>query len=87
MRCARQWAGRYRLEGELGLRDRSSASCRVANRTGEQRVGVIVALRQLRFSAAEIAETLGMAVSTVSGILTRRGLGRLSRIGLEQPVR
>ena len=87
VRCARKWAGRYRLEGELGLRDRSSAPCRVANRTSEQRVEVIVALRQLRFTAAEIAETLGMALSTVSGILTRRGLGRLNRIGLEQPVR
>jgi transposase InsO family protein len=48
---------------------------------------VIVALRRLRFSAAEIAEALGMAVSTVSGILARLGLGRLGRLGLEQPVR
>ena len=40
-------------------------------------------LRKLRFTAAEIAETLGMALSTVSGILTRLGLGRLGRIGLE----
>ena len=38
-------------------------------------------------TAAEIAETLAMPLSTVSGILTRRGLGRLGRIGLEQPVR
>jgi transposase InsO family protein len=48
---------------------------------------VIVALRRLRFTAAEIAETLAMALSTVSGILTRLGLGRLARLGLEQPVR
>jgi transposase InsO family protein len=48
---------------------------------------VIVALRQLRMTAAEIAETLGMALSTVSVILKRRGMGRLGRIGLEQPVR
>jgi transposase InsO family protein len=41
----------------------------------------------LRFTAAEIAETLGMALSTVSGILTRIGMGKLGRIGLEQPVR
>jgi transposase InsO family protein len=41
----------------------------------------------LRFTAAEIAETLGMALSTVSGILTRLGLGRLGRLGLEQPIR
>jgi transposase InsO family protein len=47
----------------------------------------IVALRRLRFTAAEIAELLGMALSTVSGILTRLGMGRLGRLGLEQPVR
>lgn len=87
VRCARKWVGRYRLEGEQGLFDRSSAPCRVANRTAEDRVAVIVALRRLRFTAAEIAETLGMALSTVSGILTRRGLGRLGRHGLEQPLR
>ena len=44
-------------------------------------------LRRLRFTAAEIAETLGMALSTVSGILTRIGMGKLGRLGLEQPVR
>jgi transposase InsO family protein len=38
-------------------------------------------------TAAEISETLAMPLSTVSGILTRLGLGRLGRIGLEQPVR
>jgi hypothetical protein len=35
----------------------------------------------------EISETLGMALSTVSGILTRQGMGRLGRLGLEQPIR
>jgi transposase InsO family protein len=86
-RCARKWAGRYRLEGEPGLLDRSSRPRRVANRTPEERVRLIVALRRLRFTAAEIAELLGMALSTVSGILTRQGLGRLGRLGLEQPLR
>ena len=87
VRCARKWVGRYRCEGERGLRDRSSAPKRVANRTPEDRVAVVVALRRLRFTAAEIAETLEMALSTVSGILTRLGLGRLGRIGLEPAVR
>jgi transposase InsO family protein len=50
-------------------------------------VDAIVKLRRLRFTAAEIAEVLGMALSTVSGILTRIGLGRLGRIGLEPPHR
>ncbi len=87
VRCARKWVGRYRLEGVAGLADRSSAPRRVANRTSPDRVEAIAKLRGLRFTAAEIAETLGMALSTVSGILTRSGMGRLGRLGLEQPVR
>jgi len=87
VRCARKWVGRYRLEGLAGLRDRSSAPRCVANRTAPDRVEVIIKLRRLRFTAAEIAETLGMALSTVSGILTRSGMGKLGRIGLEQPIR
>ena len=87
VRCGRKWVGRYRLEGELGLGDRSSAPRCVANRTAPERVEAIVKLRRLRFTAAEIAETLGMALSTVSGILTRSGMGRLGRLGLEPAVR
>jgi transposase len=87
VRCARKWIGRYRVEGVAGLRDRSSAPGRVANRTPDDRVEAIIKLRRLRFTAAEIAETLAMPLSTVSGILTRAGLGRLGRLGLEQPVR
>jgi len=87
VRCARKWVGRYRLEGAGGLCDRSSAPRHVANRTAPDRIEVIAKLRGLRFTAAEIAETLGMALSTVSGILTRIGMGKLGRLGLEQPVR
>jgi transposase InsO family protein len=87
VRCARKWVGRYRRDGVAGLRDRSSAPRRVANRTSQERIDAIMGLRRLRFTAAEIAETLGMALSTVSGILTRSGVGKLGRIGLEQPVR
>jgi transposase InsO family protein len=83
VRCARKWAGRYRSEGQLGLLDRSSAPARVANRTPEDRVQAICALRRLRFSGPEIAELLSMALSTVSGILTRIGMGKLGRLGLE----
>ncbi len=87
VRCARKWVCRYRLEGEAGLSDRSSAPRHVANRTAAERVHVILVLRRLRFTAAEIAEVLGMALSTVAGILTRSGMGRLGRLGLEQAVR
>ena len=86
VRCARKWVGRWR-EGDRRLLDRPSAPLRVANRTDPERVAVIVKLRQLRMTAAEIAETLAMPLSTVSGILTGLGIGRLGRIGLEQPVR
>jgi transposase InsO family protein len=87
VRCVRKWVGRYRVEGVAGLCDRSSAPRHVANRTAADRVEAIAKLRRLRFTAAEIAETLGMALSTVSGILTRIGMGKLGRLGLEQPVR
>jgi len=87
VRCARKWSGRYRLQGELGLHDRSSAPRRIANRTAPERIEASQKLRRLRFTAAEIAETLAMALSTVSGILTRSGMGKLGRLGLEQPVR
>ena len=87
VRCARKWIASYRLEGTAGPHDRSSAPRRVANRTADSRVAAIVKLRRLRFTAAEIAETLGMALSTVSGILARLGMGRLGRLGLEPPNR
>jgi transposase InsO family protein len=86
-RTARKWLGRYRLEGPTGLLDRSSAPNRVANRTDERRVQTIAALRRLRMTGAEIAEVLGMALSTVSAILTGIGMGKLGRLGLEPAVR
>ncbi len=87
VRCARKWVGRYRAEGEAGLRDRSSAPHRIPHRTGEQRVAAIAALRRVRFTGAEIAEILDMPLSTVSGILMRIGMGKLGRLGLEPAVR
>lgn len=84
-RC-REWVRRYRLEGRAGLEDRSSAPKQVANRTDEARVEAIAALRRLRMTAAEIAEALGMALSTVSGILRSIGLGKLSRLEPPEPA-
>jgi transposase InsO family protein len=86
-RTAAKWVRRYRAEGELGLLDRSSAPRRVANRTDERRLEAIAALRRLRFTGPEIAEVLGMALSTVSGVLTRIGMGKLGRLGLEPAQR
>src|SRR4051794_2971352 len=87
VRCARKWVRRDRSEGELGLMDRPSTPRSVANRTCERRVAAICALRRLRFTGPEIAETLAMPLSTVSGILSRAGMGRFGRGGGEAPER
>ncbi len=84
-RTCSKWVARYRAEGEAGLLDRSSAPKTVPNRTEERRIEAIAALRRLRMTGAEIAECLGMALSTVSGILTGIGLGKLSRLGPPEP--
>jgi integrase-like protein/transposase IS481 family protein len=70
-RTARKWLARWRLDGSGGLCDRSSAPARVANRTDEQTVAAILALRRVKFTAAEIAELLARPLSTVSAVLTR----------------
>src|SRR6266545_191309 len=77
---------RRRAEGERGLADRSSAPRRIPHRTPASRVQAIVALRRVRMTAAEIAELLSMALSTVSAILKRVGLGRLSRLAPPEPA-
>jgi transposase InsO family protein len=84
-RTASKWVGRYRAEGEASLEDRSSAPMNVPNRTPEDRVEAIAALRRLRFTGAEIAFCLGMAISTVSVVLCRIGLGKLSRLEPPEP--
>src|SRR3954454_13472305 len=88
VRTVSKWLRRFREEGEQGLLDRCSAPASVPLRTDEARIAMIAALRRLRMTGAEIAETLGMPLSTVSGILTRIGLGKLWRLEpLEPPNR
>jgi transposase InsO family protein len=85
--CAK-WVRRYRAQGDAGLRDRSSAPHQIPHRTPEDRVEVLELLRRLRMTSSEIAECLGMALSTVSAVLKRIGLGKLSRLDpLEPPNR
>jgi transposase InsO family protein len=84
-RTAAKWLARWRAEGEVGLLDRSSAPKRIPHRTPALRVEAIVALRRLRMTAAEIAELLSMALSTVSAVLRRAGIGKLSRLDPPEP--
>jgi len=68
------------------LEDRSSAPKRVPAKTPADREELILALRELRFTSPEIAETLGMPLSTVGAVLTRHGLGKLPRLAPEEPA-
>jgi transposase InsO family protein len=84
-RTCSKWVGRYRGEGEAGLLDRSSAPRSIPHRTPDELVEVIVVLRRLRMTGAEIAFCLAMALSTVSAVLMRVGLGKLSRLEPPEP--
>jgi transposase len=84
-RTAGKWLARWRAEGVAGLLDRSSAPRRRPSCMAADRIAAIEALRRVRMTAAEIAECLGMALSTVSRWLRRIGLGRLSRLEPPEP--
>lgn len=85
VRTVSKWLARFRAEGPEGLFDRSSAPELVPGRTPEERVELVAVLRRLRMTGAEIAETLSMPLSTVSAVLTRIGLGKLSRLEPPEP--
>jgi transposase InsO family protein len=84
-RSCSKWIKRYRAEGDAGLLDRSSAPKSIPHRTPDELVEVIVLLRRLRMTGAEIALCLAMALSTVSAVLLRIGLGKLSRLEPPEP--
>jgi transposase InsO family protein len=84
-RTCSKWVARYRAEGDAGLLDRSSAPKSIPHRTPEELVEAIVLLRRLRMTGAEIAFCLGLALSTVSAVLLRVGLGKLSRLEPSEP--
>jgi transposase InsO family protein len=84
-RTCSKWVARYRAEGAAGLVDRSSAPRSIPHRTPDELVEVIVLLRRLRMTGAEIAFCLAMALSTVSAVLLRVGLGKLSRLDPPEP--
>jgi transposase InsO family protein len=85
-RTAYRWLARWRAEGQPGLLDRSSRPHRIPNRTPADRERVIEQLRRLHMTAAEIAEVLGMALSTVSAVLKRIGLGKRSQLAPIEPA-
>jgi transposase InsO family protein len=85
VRTAAKWLARFRAEGEAGLVDRSSRPRSSPRRTPPDRVQAVTILRRLRFTAAEISQTLRMPLATVSAVLRRIGLGKLSRLEPAEP--
>jgi transposase InsO family protein len=83
-RTAAKWIARYR-DGDRELFDRPSRPHRSPARLPQQRVQAIEALRRVRMTAAEIAEVLGLPLSTVSLWLKRIGLGKRSRLEPPEP--
>ena len=84
-RTVYRWVARWREEGWAGLRDRSSRPHRSPKRLAAAKVELIRSLRKLRMTAAQIAEVLGLALSTVSLWLKRIGLGKRSRLEPPEP--
>jgi transposase InsO family protein len=84
-RTVYRWLARWRRDGAEGLLDRSSRPLRSPRQLSAQSVQAIRSLRRLRMTAVEIAEVLGLALSTVSLWLKRIGLGKRSRLQPPEP--
>jgi transposase InsO family protein len=79
-KTVRKWRDRFLAEGEDGLLDRSSRPLSCRNRTSRALCRRVIKLRrQRRWGADRIAFEVGLAPSTVGGILRAAGLGRLDR--------
>jgi transposase InsO family protein len=77
---AAKWAGRYRKEGIEGLRDRSSRPYCSPRRTPSAQEAVVLSMRRLRMPGFQIARQSGLSRSTVSRILRRHGINKLSAL-------
>jgi transposase InsO family protein len=85
-RTVRKWIGRYRHEGLAGLQDRSSRPRRLRRPTPQAVVEKIEQLRRQRWIGKQIAAEVGVSPATVSRVLRRLGLNKLSALQPE-PVR
>ena len=86
-RTARKWVGRYTGEGLAGLQDRSSRPHRLRQPTSEAVIERIEALRRQRWTGKAIAAAVGVSQATVSRVLKRLGLNKLSALEPAEPVR
>jgi len=86
-RTGRKWRARFEQEGQAGLQDRSSRPHRLRQPTPPEVIERIESLRRQRMPGNEIAATVGVSASTVSRVLKRLGLSKLSALEPAQPVR
>jgi transposase-like protein len=80
-----KWLVRYRTGGLEALRDRSSRPHASPSRTPPATCEQVESLRRERRTQAAMAGELGLSPATVSRILARRGLSRLSALEAATP--
>jgi transposase len=85
-RTIRKWVARYRAEGLAGLHDRSSRPHRLRRPTPQETVRKVEQLRRQRWTGKQIAAEAGVSPATVSRVLRRLGINKLSALEPE-PVR
>lgn len=83
---ARKWLGRFLAEGVDGLKDKSSRPQRSPGSIEPAKALAIVELRRRRLLQARIAASLSVSVSTVSRVLARAGMSKLSDLDPKEPV-
>jgi len=83
----KKWLKRYASEGPGGLVDRSSRPHRLRRPTPQSVIEKIAVLRRQRWTGAQIAKEVGVSPATVSRLLKRLGLNRLSALEPAEPVR
>jgi transposase InsO family protein len=86
-RTARKWVDRYRRDGLAGLEDRSSRPHRLRQPTPQPVVEEIERLRRQRWTGKQIAAATGVSPATVSRVLRRLGLNKLSALEPAEPIR
>ena len=86
-RTVRKWVDRYRQEGLAGLQDRSSRPHRLRQPTPQGVVEEIEQLRRQRWTGKQIAVQVGVSAATVSRVLRRSGLSKLSALEPPEPIR
>jgi transposase InsO family protein len=82
----RKWVGRFLSEGAQGLVDRSSRPAKSPRSLDPDKALTIVELRRRRMTQARIAQYLTISKATVSRVLARANLSKLSDLDPVEPV-